>query len=243
MSITLYQFPLSHFCEKVRWALDYKGLDHNVKNLLPGLHVKTIKSVATGSSVPVLEHDGRFVQGSAQIITYLDDCFPQKKLTPVNSQDAQATLEWERYFDNSVGIHVRRYLYHTLLKHPKLTAGFLSTGGPFWAEPFLRLVFPKLSKRMRNYMDINETTAEQSKQQIHRALKRLDESIGDRNYLVGDRFSRADLCASALLAPLFMPPQYGLIWPHKLPEPLQSEIDVLAPQLQWAKDVYAKYRR
>ena len=26
--ITLYQFQFSHFCEKARWALDYKGVPY-----------------------------------------------------------------------------------------------------------------------------------------------------------------------------------------------------------------------
>jgi glutathione S-transferase len=38
--ITLYQFQFSHFCEKARWALDYKDLPYTCKNLLPGLHTR-----------------------------------------------------------------------------------------------------------------------------------------------------------------------------------------------------------
>jgi glutathione S-transferase len=91
-------------------------------------------------------------------------------------------------------------------------------------------------------MDINEATAAQSKQHIRKALQRINEALIDKKFLVGDRFSRADLTASALLAPLFMPAKYGLSWPQKLPEPLQSEIDEMSPHLQWAKDIYAKHR-
>ena len=35
---TLYQFPISHYCEKTRWHLDHKGLDYRVDNLFPGFH-------------------------------------------------------------------------------------------------------------------------------------------------------------------------------------------------------------
>ena len=71
--ITLYQFPISHYCEKARWALDYKHVDHKVKNLLPGIHVKTTKKLAPRSSVPVLVHDNKAIQGSNHIISYLDE--------------------------------------------------------------------------------------------------------------------------------------------------------------------------
>lgn len=242
MALVLYQFPLSHFCEKARWALDYKSLDYVTKNLIPGLHVKTTRKLAARSSVPVLEHDGRCIQGSGKIISYLDEQFPGNKLTPVNAEEAQSALEWERYLDNEIGIHLRRYLYHTLLQHPKLLMGFFATGGPFWAKPYLWIIFPKLVKTMRKFLAIDKTSAAQSKQQLEKALNRLNESLGDKKYLAGKRFSRADLTAAALLAPLFMPPQYGLTWPQKLPEPLQSEVDALEPQLAWAKALYAKQR-
>lgn len=242
MALVLYQFPISHFCEKVRWALDYKGLEYRTKNLLPGLHVKTIKKLAKDSSVPVIEHDGRIVQGAGKIISYLDEQFPDKKLTPVNPGERQAAQEWERYLDVEVGIHLRRYMYQVLLQHPSLVTGFFATGGPFWAKPFLRLVFPQLSKRMRHLMDINKASAAQSKKRMEAALKRIDDTLSKQRYLVGDRFSRADLTAGALLAPLFMPPQYGLRWPEQLPEPLRSEVAALDDQLKKVKEIYQKHR-
>ncbi len=242
MSLVLYQFPISHFCEKVRWALDYKGLKYKTKNLLPGQHVKFTKKVAAGTSVPVLKHKGKYIQGSNNIITYLDDQFPDKKLTPVKPEDKQASIEWERYLDMELGVHVRRYVYHTLLKKRSPVIGFLTSGGQFWVKPILWFKFGALAKGMRRFMDINEESAAKSRQHIQKALQRINDSAGKNKFLVGEYFSRADLTACALLAPLFMPPQYGLVWPEKLPEPLQSEIDEMLPQLQWVKEVYAKYR-
>jgi len=242
MSLTLYQFPISHFCEKARWALDYKGLDYTTKSLLPGPHIKVTQKLGVKSSVPILVHDGRSIQGSEAIITYLDEQFPENKLTPVSSEDAQAALEWERYLDKEIGVHLRRYVYHTLLDHPKLVIGFFATGGPFWAKPFLKFGYPKLSRIMRKLMDINKVTAADSKQHVLIALERLNDALDDKDYLVGDRFTRADLTAAALLAPLFMPPKYGLDWPEAMPEPLQSEVEALEPQLQWAREVYRKHR-
>lgn len=242
MSVILYQFPISHFCEKVRWALDYKGIDYQVKNLLPGLHVRTTKTLGAKSSVPVIEHDGRSIQGSDAIITYLDEVFTDKKLTPGDVKQAQQALEWERYLDREIGVHVRRYCYHTLLEHPDIVIGFFAQGGPFWGKPFLKLSFPKMRSVMRKLMDINKVTAAQSRQTIVVALERLNDAVADQPFLVGDRFSRADLTAAALLAPLFMPEQYGLTWPAALPEPLKTEVEAMLPQLEWAQGLYQQYR-
>ena len=88
--LTLYQFPISHYCEKVRWALDYKGLDYTSKNLLPGIHLIVIKKIAQRSSVPVLVDGEKIIQNSADIIDHLDRSYPGKPLTP-----ADAALEQE----------------------------------------------------------------------------------------------------------------------------------------------------
>jgi len=56
--LTLYQFPISHYCEKARWALDYKKLDYRKVNLLPGPHMKKTKKLSGKTQVPVLEENG-----------------------------------------------------------------------------------------------------------------------------------------------------------------------------------------
>ena len=106
MKTTLYQFPISHYCEKARWALDYKGASYSKKNLLPGLHMKTTRKLARHSSVPILDHGGTIVQGSSEIISYLDKTLPERLLTPVNPAEAQLVREWERYLDEEVGVLV-----------------------------------------------------------------------------------------------------------------------------------------
>jgi glutaredoxin len=67
MSLTLYQFAISHYCEKIRWALDFKGLEYRTRTLLPGTHVATMKKLSGDSAVPVLVHDGTVVANSGAI--------------------------------------------------------------------------------------------------------------------------------------------------------------------------------
>ena len=98
MALKLYQFAISHYCEKIRWALEYKGLNYETVNLLPGQHVKTIRKLTgQASSVPVLEHDGQVVQGSAAILDYLDQAFPEHSLTP--EVDHEHVYLRNKYYD------------------------------------------------------------------------------------------------------------------------------------------------
>ena len=243
MNTTLYQFPISHYCEKVRWALDYKGVPYSKKNLLPGLHMKTTRKLARHSSVPILDHGGTIVQGSSEIISYLDKTLPERLLTPVNPAEAQLVREWERYLDEEVGVHLRRCVYYTLLDYPDIVIGFFAQDGSWWNKPLLKLMFPRVKKLMRARMKIDAAGAAESREHLDAALQRVQAAIADNQpFLVGKQFSRADLTAAALLAPLFMPPQYGLQWPRQMPEPIRELSEQYQPQLEWAAGIYQRYR-
>jgi glutathione S-transferase len=41
--IEQYQFYFSHYCEKARWALDYRGASYKSRNLIPRLHTSPRK--------------------------------------------------------------------------------------------------------------------------------------------------------------------------------------------------------
>ena len=67
--IELYQFPFSHYCEKVRWALDYKDIAYRTVNLLPGFHFRHVTKLAPKTCVPALRDDGTVVQDSSAFHT------------------------------------------------------------------------------------------------------------------------------------------------------------------------------
>ena len=68
----LLLFPHSHYCEKGRWALDYKGLKYRPVPLLPGFHIRAVKKYAPDSSVTELITVEEAIQGSSAIIDFLD---------------------------------------------------------------------------------------------------------------------------------------------------------------------------
>ena len=68
----LYQFPISHYCEKSRWQLDYKGLAYRTRNLLPGPHRLRTQWMARINTLPVLRDGQRVVGDSTKIAYYLE---------------------------------------------------------------------------------------------------------------------------------------------------------------------------
>jgi len=240
--ITLYQFPISHFCEKVRWALDYKGLDYTCKNFLLGPHIKQAKRISGRTTVPILQHNDKIIRDSGRIITYLDEVFPDKCLTPTDNTFKQEALEWEKYLDKEVGVHLRRYVYSILLDYPELVIPFFTHHGPWYGPLFYRFAFPTIRQKIISYLDITQQTAKLSQEHLELAIGKIADQLHGRKFLVGTGFSRADLTAAALLAPLIKPAKYGLDWPDKLPDELESFIANQNKGLQWVREMYNEYR-
>ena len=62
----LYDFRFSHYSEKARWALDFKGIPYTPRHLVPGFHLRTARKLAPRSCLPILEADGAVIQDSTE---------------------------------------------------------------------------------------------------------------------------------------------------------------------------------
>jgi glutathione S-transferase len=94
---------------------------------------------------------------------------------------------------------------------------------------------------MSRRYEFNEEAAERSRGTVVAALDRIESEPGGGEFLVGDRFTVADLTAAALLYPLVWPPQY----PYELLEPPPSEFRDSVPEhptVGWIGDTYRRHR-
>lgn len=236
--LTLYQFTCSHYCEKARWALDWKAVPYQTRNLVVGLHRRTVKKLAPKSSVPLLVDDSKAVQGSAAIISHLDEKYPENPLTPEEPEARRAALEWESYLDSHLGVPIRLYLYHHILPDRDVATQYLSNGMPWWTRPVYRLIFPKLRDAMTRMMKIEAKSAEQAERTLHHTMEKLNRALDGRGFLAGDRFSRADLTACALLS-------WARLSPYRVPPVLDSFYREIEDQrcFQWSLHIYRQYRQ
>ena len=217
--IKLYQFPVSHYCEKVRWVLDFKGIQYQKINLVPGPHVRKILQLAAKSQVPVLENGADVIQGSAEIIDYLEEKFPERRLTPQDPALAEQARGWEARLDAIAGPAVRTFNYHFLLPYPSVIVPLLTAKYNVLVRIMFYAGYRKLANTMRGWMNINEVSAHKAMNDMDEILNELRQIYANTRYLVGNEFSRADLTACALFAPLFRPNGYGLKWPSDHNEP------------------------
>ena len=99
----LHQLKFSHFNEKARFALDYKGVAHVRRTVFPGQHRDVARELAGTSTLPILVLDGRAVPDSTQIIAALEELRPEPPLYPSDPEDRRRALELEDHFDEQLG--------------------------------------------------------------------------------------------------------------------------------------------
>src|SRR5665648_147371 len=67
----LVTIPISHYCEKARWALDRAGVPYRERRHLQGLHRVAVRRAGGGLTAPVLVDDGRVLAESALILSLI----------------------------------------------------------------------------------------------------------------------------------------------------------------------------
>ena len=124
-------------------------------------------------------------------------------------------LALEDRFDTILGVEGRRWLYHEVFKDTKPFTPYNLTGVPAWERRVFPFVLAPAKLYINRYLDIDEATVARALKLVDEELDAVGELLSDgRRYLVGDRFSAADLAFAALCAPLIVPVDYGTPLPQ-----------------------------
>lgn len=250
MSVVLWHIEISHYSEKVRWALDRKGIEYRRRAPAPGAHMAVALWLTRGAhkTFPVIELDGRATGDSSEIIAALDEYRPQPRLIPREAAERARALELETFFDEELGPHIRLLAFHELRRDPEALSAFAErvAPAPLARHPAGRAVgarFAGTYSQLR-YRVAGEDAAATAREKVIAALDRLDSELaasGGR-YLVGGSFTVADLTAAAMFMPLAQPPE----GPNRLdlPEPLQEFRAGLSdrPGWRWVLETFARER-
>jgi glutathione S-transferase len=93
------------------------------------------------------------------------------------------------------------------------------------------------------YQAASSHAAETARQKIIAAIDRLEDELCGHDYLVGDRFTVADLTAAALLYPIVRPPDAPAVT-DRMPEPFEYFCDTLCERrgYRWVAEIYRQHR-
>jgi glutathione S-transferase len=242
----LWHIEVSHFSEKARWALQIKGVAHERRAPPPGLHIPLALWLTRGRSgtLPILEIDGQRLADSTTIIAALEQRVPDPPLYPAEPHGREHALELESFFDRALGPTIRRLVWHELRGDPERLEAIAAQAAPALsgsaAVTYARLLATGTGLR---YRAASEHAAQQAKSRVLAVLDRLESELGNRKYLVGDRFSVADLTAASLLYPLVLPEQAPKVV-QEMPERYERLRASLAhrPGYRWVREIYAAHR-
>jgi glutathione S-transferase len=242
----LWHIPISHYSEKARWALDYKGVEHERRTPVAGLHPPQVLWLTRGRSytLPVLELDGRRYGDSTAIIAALEERFPDPPLYPDDPMELRRALDIEDFFDEEVAPYVRRAAFHEARKDerwPDLVFQF-APPHPLMRSKRFAALYGRAFTAVR-YGAGREDRAAAAKQRVVRGFDRLERELGGRDHLVGDRFTVADLSAAAILNPVVLPPE-GPFTLDPVPEGWQRLRETVAdrPGFKWVEETFARHR-
>lgn len=229
----LVGIAFSHFVEKARWALDRYDVSYRESRYLPMLHMPTAAWAARGRgrgdrasspySTPILvTDDGRHICDSAEIVRYASERWGEGELHFSAESD-----ELETRFHDGLARDTRKIGYWYCLPDPVAMGVLFSNVGP--AQRLVgRVAMPLASRAMQKALGITEERVGRALERTRSELDEVSARLSDgRPYLLGDRFSAADIAFACALAPaLLVQPEEG--FSAKLPNASQLSGEVRA---------------
>jgi glutathione S-transferase len=211
----LITIPISHYCEKARWALDRAGVAYEERAHLQVLHWVPVTRAGGKKTAPVLVCGDRVFTDSADIVEEASaKASPDRSLFPDDPAEAAEVRGLQSDFDANLGPEGRRWMYNALRGHREIAVKYGCTGVPAWQRRAMPFAYPVVVRIIDRYLDVTPATADA-------VAERLSDG---RPYLCGKRFSAADLTFASLSAPMLMPPEYGV----PLPQPEELPVAMAA---------------
>ena len=247
--LRLITIPISHYCEKARWALERAGLPYREERHVQGIHRMAARRAGGGATVPVLVAGDGVLGQSREILAWVDRRVPsERRLFPA---DAGERAEVERLcarFDDELGPKGRRLMYVHMLADRRLALRFNNQGVPRWEDSAIRHGWPLAASFIRRALGIRPGVEAADEAAVWREFDFVAGLLEDgRPHLCGDRFGASDLTFAALSAALIVPPEYGV----RLPQPGQLPPATAAlvrrarehPAGRYALSLFSRHRR
>jgi len=246
---TLWQIDISHYAEKVRWALEHKGVDHRRRSILPGTHIPIALALTRGAqpTVPVLTLEGRNIGDSTEIIAALEAAYPEPPLYPLDAEERARAIELEDWFDENLGPHARLLPFYELIQEPEIFAEVAAQSVP----GSLGKAKPVVGAYARAYTSIrwganSDDGAAEARAAVIAAFDKLEQELdkGEGEFLVGDQLSVADITAASLFYPVVVPPEGPLDPSLPRPPALERFRQSLSDRrgFKWVEDTFRKHR-
>jgi glutathione S-transferase len=222
--LRLVTIPISHYCEKARWARERAGIPYSEERHVQGIHRVAARRAGGGTTVPVLVTPEGVLGESEAILVWVDERTPpEDRLFPADRAERSEVETLCRRLDERLGPTGRRLMYTNMLAQRKLMLRFNNQGVPAWEDRLLRAGWPVIIRWAKRELGIRPGVEVEDEAAVWREFDFVADLLADgRPHLCGTRFGAADLTFAALSASMIVPPVYGV----PLPQP-----DLLPPHI------------
>src|SRR3954447_22959616 len=169
----LWQYSFSNYNEKARWALDFKGIRHRRRSVMPGWP-RSLWLSRGDRTLPLLDLDGERIMDSTRIIGALEQRGPEPALYPADPGERGLALELEDFFDEHAGHDMRRVGFWEARQDIPYALEFMTTdqrrvpGAA--ARVGLRAAFPLVWRYMDARYGFDEDAVVRSRDTLRAAL-------------------------------------------------------------------------
>ncbi len=245
---TLWHIEISHYSEKARWALAHKGVEHTRRAPPPGSHIPVALFLTRGAhyTFPILQLDGRAVGDSSAIIAALEQRYPEPPLYPADPAERRRALELAEYFNVELAPAIRLLAFYEMGRDKDAFEALMerTNPGPLAKMPGITATYARAYAGLR-FKVHDDDAATRARVTIAATMDRLEQELGDDEYLVGDSFTVADLTAAALFNPLVLPEDGPLptdqIQPRGMDEFRAGFEDRRG--FQWVDEMFRRHRK
>lgn len=196
--ISLYQFEVSPFCDKIRRILHVKGLSFEVREVPPAQTLTTVRRINQAAKLPCLDHHGELVVDSTDIARFLEAKYPDPPLLPSSARERALCHVLEDWADESL------YFYEATMRFtwPENAARWvpeLTRSEPPWLRPLTAPIVPLTVKRTVRAQGVGRKSKQQILTDVRAHVAAVDGLLGDGTWLVGGALSLADISVFAQL--------------------------------------------
>jgi glutathione S-transferase len=250
----LVTLAFSHYNEKARWALDHCGIDYE-RRYMPGFSQLAVMAATRGRggaadavssrySTPLLvTRDGKILSDSTEIAQWASDQ-AGGKLFPTPE-----TLEVVDALGRELGPHTRLVAYFHVLGNERAVRALAENNVSRRQALAFRALAPVGTRLIRRGLGVTRERSERSLAKVRAQVKQIGERLERGPYLVGDRFTAADLTFAALMAPVLLVSRsegYGATFPSR--DEMGSEVRALVDEMratkagQFALEMFRRHR-
>src|SRR5262245_52727395 len=196
--LTLYQFQISPFCDKVRRILQYKRLAYETREVPLAEVTLGYRKVNPIGKVPCLDHDGHRVADSTDIASYVEERFPERPLLPRDASERAQCHVLEDWADESLYFY-EMTLRFTIPESARRWVPELVKHDPAPVRAVAPFVVPRAVAMTARSQGIGRKPRATLLHDVERHVTALSGLLGDRNWLIGGGITLADIAVFAQL--------------------------------------------